>query len=209
MVIGVGMARVELFAEAGAGRSYRAGLCSLAALALLLLAALTYVPPLLVAYRSHGGWVGGCVEEEEEEGRRATRGPARPGPARVTSSPFASLPFPSGFWMKRSSYVEQPSVRFRHEVLLLLALAEGGGGGGLVGWSTFPACNRLLGDRLRLPLVSVSGRAGRAAGTSRRESLPGQRQPTSEAWQDGQRGEEEVAAAWAHACIGLIQRGAL
>uniref|UniRef100_A0A8D2LGQ8 Transmembrane protein 231 n=1 Tax=Varanus komodoensis TaxID=61221 RepID=A0A8D2LGQ8_VARKO len=93
----------------------RAALCSLAALALVLLAALTYLPPLLVAYRSHG------------------------------------------FWLKRSSYAEQPSIRFRHEALLLLQLAEsgGGGGGGLVGWSSFPACNRLLGPRLRVPLVSA------------------------------------------------------
>lgn len=35
-------------------RGYRAGLCSKAALFLLLTAALTYIPPLLVAFRSHG-----------------------------------------------------------------------------------------------------------------------------------------------------------
>ncbi|XP_015283688.1 PREDICTED: transmembrane protein 231, partial [Gekko japonicus] len=52
---------------------------------------------------------------------------------------------------KRSSYAEQPSVRFLHEVLLV-GLAEGGGS---VGWSSFAACNRLLGARLRLPLVSA------------------------------------------------------
>ncbi|KAL7979650.1 hypothetical protein Chor_004808 [Crotalus horridus] len=85
-------------------------MCSLAALGLLLLGALTYVPPLLVAYRSHG------------------------------------------FWRSRSSYAEQPVVRFRHEVLLA-ALTEGGGGP--VGWSSFAACNRLLGGRLRVPLVSA------------------------------------------------------
>ncbi|XP_054856841.1 transmembrane protein 231 [Eublepharis macularius] len=87
----------------------RAGLCSLAAAALLLLAALTYLPPLLLAYRSHG------------------------------------------FWLKRSSYAEQPSVRFRHEVLLAGLTA----GGASLGWSSFSACNRLLGPRLRAPLVSA------------------------------------------------------
>lgn len=35
-------------------RAYRAGLCSKAALFLLLTTALTYIPPLLVAFRSHG-----------------------------------------------------------------------------------------------------------------------------------------------------------
>ncbi|XP_062997287.1 transmembrane protein 231 [Elgaria multicarinata webbii] len=104
------MAWLELAAEGGGRR--RVALCSLAALGLLLLGALTYVPPLLVAYRSHG------------------------------------------FWLQRSSYAEQPSVRFRHEALLLLGLTEGGGGG-FVGWSSFPACNRLLGARLRIPLVSA------------------------------------------------------
>lgn len=64
-----------------------------------------------------------------------------------------SPPVPAGFWLKRSSYAEQPSVRFLHEVLLV-GLTEGGGA---VGWSSFPACNRLLGARLRLPLLSVRG----------------------------------------------------
>ncbi|XP_049720939.1 transmembrane protein 231 isoform X2 [Loxodonta africana] len=66
------MALYELFSHP-AERSYRAGLCSKAALFLLLAAALTYVPPLLVAFRSHG------------------------------------------FWLKRSSYEEQPTVRFQHQ----------------------------------------------------------------------------------------------
>lgn len=93
------------------GRRYRAGLCSLTAVGLLLLAALTYLPPLLVAYRSHG------------------------------------------FWLKRSSYAEQPRVRFRHEVLLVALLRDEGGAS--LAWSSFPACNRLLGARLRLPLLSA------------------------------------------------------
>uniref|UniRef100_A0A8C5SBB8 Transmembrane protein 231 n=1 Tax=Laticauda laticaudata TaxID=8630 RepID=A0A8C5SBB8_LATLA len=104
-----GMAWLEV-AAGGDGWRGRVRLCSLAALGLLLLGALTYVPPLLVAYRSHG------------------------------------------FWLSRSSYVEQPSVRFRHEVLLA-ALTDSGGG--LVGWSSFATFNRLLGTRLRVPLVSA------------------------------------------------------
>lgn len=48
------MAGVDLFSHPALYTRYRAGLCSVAALALLLITALTYVPPLLVAYRSHG-----------------------------------------------------------------------------------------------------------------------------------------------------------
>lgn len=48
------MAAVELFSHPALLTRYRAGLCSAAALALLLITVLTYVPPLLVAYRSHG-----------------------------------------------------------------------------------------------------------------------------------------------------------
>ncbi|XP_040838288.1 transmembrane protein 231 [Ochotona curzoniae] len=92
-------------------RGYRAGLCSKAALFLLLTAALTYIPPLLVAFRSHG------------------------------------------FWLKRSSYEEQPTVRFQHQVLLVALL--GPERDGFLAWSTFPAFNRLQGDHLRVPLVST------------------------------------------------------
>nr|XP_060644389.1 transmembrane protein 231 [Anolis sagrei ordinatus] len=60
-----------------------------------------------------------------------------------------------GFWLKRSSYEEQPRVRFQHEVLLTGLLAGEQGSGGFVGWSSFAACNRLLGDHLRLPLISA------------------------------------------------------
>ncbi|XP_062032847.1 transmembrane protein 231 isoform X3 [Lepus europaeus] len=104
------MALYQLYSHP-AERGYRAGLCSKAALFLLLAAVLTYIPPLLVAFRSHG------------------------------------------FWLKRSSYEEQPTVRFQHQVLLVALL--GPERDGFLAWSTFPAFNRLQGDRLRVPLVST------------------------------------------------------
>ncbi|XP_037372064.1 transmembrane protein 231 isoform X1 [Talpa occidentalis] len=104
------MALYELYSHP-AERGYRAGLCSKAALFLLLAAALTYIPPLLVAFRSHG------------------------------------------FWLKRSSYEEQPTVRFQHQVLLVALLAPEDRG--YLAWSTFPAFNRLQGRRLRIPLIST------------------------------------------------------
>ncbi|NXD86235.1 TM231 protein, partial [Halcyon senegalensis] len=105
------MAGVELFSHPALHTRYRAGLCSGAALALLLITVLTYVPPLLVAYRSHG------------------------------------------FWLKQSAYLEQPTVRFRYEVLFVAT--TGPGPGNLLAWSTFPAFNRLQEDRLRVPFLSI------------------------------------------------------
>ncbi|XP_048172364.1 transmembrane protein 231 isoform X2 [Corvus hawaiiensis] len=104
------MAGVDLFSHPALYTRYRAGFCSAAALALLLITALTYVPPLLVAYRSHG------------------------------------------FWLKQSAYLEQPTVRFRYEVLFVATI--GSGPGSFLAWSTFPAFNRLQEDRLRVPLLS-------------------------------------------------------
>ncbi|XP_053305353.1 transmembrane protein 231 [Spea bombifrons] len=89
---------------------YRSRVCSKATLFLLLVLGLTYIPPLLVAYRSHG------------------------------------------FWLKQSTYEEQPNVRFRYEALLI---AMNDLSGGYVAWSTFQEFNSLVGDRLRLPLVSA------------------------------------------------------
>ncbi|XP_066860483.1 transmembrane protein 231 isoform X2 [Anser cygnoides] len=117
------MAGVELFSHPALHTRYRAGLCSAAALALLLIAVLTYVPPLLVAYRSHG------------------------------------------FWLKQSAYREQPTVRFRYEVLFVAT--TGPGPGSFLAWSTFPAFNRLQEDRLRVPLLSVGVPGGAGGGAGR------------------------------------------
>ena len=46
-------------------------------------------------------------------------------------------------------------MRFQHQVLLVALL--GPEHGGFLAWSTFPAFNRLQGDHLRVPLVSVRG----------------------------------------------------
>ncbi|KFZ62291.1 Transmembrane protein 231, partial [Podiceps cristatus] len=56
-----------------------------------------------------------------------------------------------GFWLKQSSYLEQPTVRFRYEVLFVATI--GPGPGSFLAWSTFPAFNRLQEERLRVPLL--------------------------------------------------------
>uniref|UniRef100_A0AAY4BAZ3 Transmembrane protein 231 n=1 Tax=Denticeps clupeoides TaxID=299321 RepID=A0AAY4BAZ3_9TELE len=89
---------------------YRTGVCTKATLFAVVVLCLTYISPLLVAYRSQG------------------------------------------FWLKRSAYEEQPTVRFQYQILLLAATS---GRGDYVAWSTFPNFNRLLGSSLRIPVVSV------------------------------------------------------
>ncbi|KAM4721491.1 transmembrane protein 231 [Rhinophrynus dorsalis] len=89
---------------------YRAGICSTATLFLLIVLALTYIPPLLVAFRSQG------------------------------------------FWLKQSTYEEQPNVHFQYEVLLIALTSNSGS---YLAWSTFQGFNSLVGDRLRLPQVSA------------------------------------------------------
>nr|XP_040018872.1 transmembrane protein 231 [Gasterosteus aculeatus aculeatus] len=89
---------------------YKTSVCTKATLFLLVVLCLTYISPLLVAYRSHG------------------------------------------FWIKRSTYEEQPDVRFQYQTLLVAATSPRGD---YVAWSTFPRLNDMLGANLRIPSVSV------------------------------------------------------
>lgn len=63
-----------------------------------------------------------------------------------------------GFWIKRSTYEEQPVVKFQYQTLLVAATSTLGD---YVAWSTYPNLNNMLGANLRIPAVSV-----------RRDSLP-------------------------------------
>ncbi|XP_068116895.1 transmembrane protein 231 isoform X3 [Hyperolius riggenbachi] len=108
-ILGLTMAIYEVYSHPYLVR-YRTSICSKATVFLIVVLILTYIPPLLVAYRSQG------------------------------------------FWMKRSSYEEQPSVRFRYEVLLT---AVNSTSGSYIAWSTFQNFNNLVGDRLRIPSVSA------------------------------------------------------
>ncbi|KPP65380.1 transmembrane protein 231-like [Scleropages formosus] len=57
-----------------------------------------------------------------------------------------------GFWLKRSSYEEQPRVRFQYQLLLIAATSTNGD---YVAWSTFSNFNSLQGNNLRIPSVSA------------------------------------------------------
>lgn len=89
---------------------YKTRICTRATLFVIVVLCLTYISPLLVAYRSQG------------------------------------------FWLKKSWYEEQPLVQFQYDMILIGATNTAGN---YVAWSTFPNFNRLVGDNLRIPFVSV------------------------------------------------------
>ncbi|XP_051548031.1 transmembrane protein 231 [Myxocyprinus asiaticus] len=103
------MAFYEVYSHPAVIR-YRTCVCTRATLLVLVVLCLTYISPLLVAYRSQG------------------------------------------FWLKRSSYEEQPIIQFQYDMILIGATDTKGS---YVAWSTFPNFNRLIGDNLRIPSVSV------------------------------------------------------
>ncbi|XP_060783102.1 transmembrane protein 231-like isoform X2 [Neoarius graeffei] len=88
---------------------YKARVCSRASVFVLVVYLLTYIPPLLITYRSQG------------------------------------------FWLKQSSYEEQPVVQFQYEMLMMGVTSVSGE---YVAWSTFSNFNTLLEDKLRIPTVS-------------------------------------------------------
>ncbi|XP_047452694.1 transmembrane protein 231 [Mugil cephalus] len=89
---------------------YKTSVCTRATLFLVVVLCLTYIIPLLVAYRSQG------------------------------------------FWIKRSTYEEQPVVRYQYQTLLVAVTSTQGD---YVAWSTFPHLNNMLEGNLRIPVVSV------------------------------------------------------
>ncbi|KAK1163476.1 transmembrane protein 231-like isoform X1 [Acipenser oxyrinchus oxyrinchus] len=89
---------------------YKTSICTKATVFLLIVFGLTFIPPLLISYRSQG------------------------------------------FWLKLSTYEEQPSVRFQYQVLLIAATSTSGD---YVAWSTYQNFNNLQGNNLRIPSISA------------------------------------------------------
>uniref|UniRef100_A0A672TKJ6 Transmembrane protein 231 n=1 Tax=Strigops habroptila TaxID=2489341 RepID=A0A672TKJ6_STRHB len=63
-------------------------------------------------------------------------------------SPLFVAYWSHGFWLKQSSYLEQPTVRFQYELLLMATTDPSPGS--FLAWNTFSAFNRLQGERLRV-----------------------------------------------------------
>nr|XP_058954608.1 transmembrane protein 231-like [Pocillopora verrucosa] len=89
-------------------QKYKTHICSRATLFQFFVIILTFIPPLIIAYVTHG------------------------------------------FWLKESSFREQPDVRFKHELLVVL---QGNTPGSFMAYSTFQNFNHLLQEKLRIPLI--------------------------------------------------------
>ena len=112
-------------------RSYRADVFSKATVFYVAASLLTFVPPLLIAYRSQGNRQSICFNRY-----------------------FILTPFfkHSGFWRRVDVYREQPDVHFKHDILVSMDTQDPDG---FVGWSTYNNFNQIIGDRARVPLVKV------------------------------------------------------
>ena len=88
---------------------YKASVCTKATFYILASLLLTFIPPLLIAYRSQG------------------------------------------FWMTTNTYMEQPDVIFKKQLMLVLNKPEPGE---FLAWSTYSNLNNLLQTNLRVPVVS-------------------------------------------------------
>ncbi|XP_020624600.1 transmembrane protein 231-like isoform X2 [Orbicella faveolata] len=89
-------------------QKYKTHVCSRATLFQFFVIFLTFIPPLIIAYVTHG------------------------------------------FWLKESTFREQPDVRFKHEILLVV---QGNTPGSFLAYSTFQNFNQLLQQKLRIPLI--------------------------------------------------------
>ena len=126
-------------------QKYKTHICSRATLFQFFVIFLTFIPPLIIAYVTQGKQFlnasvfqtcSFCVELS------------------VLFINFAHLPRNiTGFWLKESTYREQPDVRFKHEILLVV---QGNTPGSFLAYSTFQNFNQLLQQKLRIPLIKVS-----------------------------------------------------
>lgn len=108
---------------------YKTNVFSKASVFYLLATLLTFIPPLLIAYRSQG----------------------------KSGIPSLSYVQPSvcsvtGFWQKIDYYQEQPEIHFQHDLVILM---ETENPMRPIGWSTFKNYNQLLLDNVRVPMIKV------------------------------------------------------
>ncbi|XP_072024456.1 transmembrane protein 231-like [Amphiura filiformis] len=65
--------------------------------------------------------------------------------------PFLVAYRSEGFWLKEDFYREQPSVSFKHQIMMVLDLLDSS----YLTWSTYQNYNQLQQDHLRVPLVKT------------------------------------------------------
>lgn len=58
------------------------------------------------------------------------------------------------FWLTQSSYLDQPKVQFKHQMILML---EGAKPGTDIVWSTYDQLNLMIGDKFRVAQIQARG----------------------------------------------------
>ena len=126
-------------------QKYKTHICSRATLFQFFVIFLTFIPPLIIAYVTHGKqFLNASVFQTCSFSVELS----------VLFINFVYLPRNiTGFWLKESTYREQPDVRFKHEILLVV---QGNTPGSFLAYSTFQNFNQLLQQKLRIPLIKVS-----------------------------------------------------
>lgn len=110
--------------------SYKASFCSKIGVFYWVTTILTFIPPLLIAYRSQGK-------------------PHFSGRFQIPKKKY-QVHF-SGFWQKIDSYEEQPDIHFEHDLIVLLETSDPDE---TIGWSTMSNFNSFLGgNRVRTPMI--------------------------------------------------------
>ena len=122
-------------------QKYKTHICSRATLFQFFVVVLTFIPPLIIAYVTHG-----------EFRKSWTRVLMRNTNSLIFSNVVCFFLL-TGFWLKESIYREQPDVRFKHEFVFI---AQGNMQSSYLAYSTFQNFNQLLQKNLRIPLVKVS-----------------------------------------------------
>lgn len=118
---------------------YRTRVCTRATLFVCVVLCLTYISPLLVAYRSQG---------------KLRFIPSKSFPKSTDPvMTWSASAFRAGFWLKRSTYEEQIVIQFQYDMIVIRATDTAGS---YIAWSTFPNFNRPIRDNLCIPSVSVS-----------------------------------------------------
>lgn len=125
-------------------QKYKTHICSRATLFQFFVIFLTFIPPLIIAYVTNGKpFLIASVSQTWSFSVDLC----------VLFINFAHLPRKiTGFWLKESTYREQPDVRFKHEMLLVV---QGNTPDSFLGYSTFQNFNQLLQQKLRIPLIKV------------------------------------------------------
>lgn len=121
-------------------QKYKTHICSRATFFQIFVVFLTFIPPLIIAFVTYGRYKQTIFLVNLSLIILSLL---------LTGRNFVNV---KGFWLKESSYREQPDVHYKHELLLIL---QGSVPGSYLAYSTFQNFNRMLQQNVRIPLIKV------------------------------------------------------